>query len=193
MSDYSPSQPPRWEPSPTPNTPPTGWQPSPAGPPPGMPGYGSAYPAPKRASNLRKILLIVGAFLLVVVLAITALVIFVVRATQAPVRAADSFVSAVRAQNGSEAYSLMSTEAHAVTSQSQMSAVASRIGAQIAGDPKVTDRKVGAATGSGKTAQVLYKVPGRTGTLYFKVVLVEENDTWKVFAFNSSATAFTTD
>jgi hypothetical protein len=139
--------------------------------------------APKK-KNTKKIVLIVVA---VVVALFIIIFVSVTAATSAPVKASNSLVNYIKAQNASAAYSLLSSGAKGTISEADFVAVVDQIGPILTGTPDMQSKEVSGEAGAAATARVVYEIKGNDSLTYvFTVNLVKESGEWKVLNFDST-------
>ncbi len=139
---------------------------------------------PKKWS-LKKKLAVIGGGIIIFIIGLVAIV---NSATSAPLKVSDDFISAIRNENSTSAYSLFSSEAKQVVDADDFKLVVDQIGPILSGLPEVQSKEVSAETGSDATAKIVYKIKGSDGLTYLLTVnLINENSEWKVINFDSEA------
>lgn len=140
---------------------------------------------PPKKRGLKKI---IGYVVLALVVLVVALTFFVNSATKAPVAASQQFLHAIQAGDATTAYALFSIEAKKVVPADQFDALVKQLAPILNTGEKMISKKVGAATGSAATSEVVYEIKGTDAKTYrFTINLTKEGDVWKVLNFASKA------
>ena len=131
---------------------------------------------------------VIGYVVLALAVLVVGLTYFVNSATKAPVAASQQFLHAIQGGDSTTSYALFSVEAKKVVPADQFDALVKQLAPILNTGEKMISKKVGGATGSAATSEVVYEIKGTDAKTYrFTINLIKEGDVWKILNFTSKA------
>lgn len=120
---------------------------------------------------------------MLIVLFIVVVTAIVNSATKDAQKVSDQIVNDIQSRNVGSLYSQASDAFKQAATQEDLTAVVSNAAPALQGDEKVTGKKIAAETGNAKHALFSYSVATSNGTRYMRVILEDDNGTWKLYNF----------
>jgi len=135
--------------------------------------------------------IVLGVVVALIVVSVVAFVI-VLMATNAPKQVSDTFMKDLQSNDPNAAYNLTGTQFKAVTSESDLATLFTRISPLLQGTFSDTARKVVSKSGVTQ-AEIIYDVSTPAGHKYTMVLLRDTSSGWQVLSFKSSDTPLSAD